>query len=447
MILWYNLTGKDLRREIKAEKNKKMVKQNGGQKMKKQNLLRRASAAVLSAIIAAGCAFAPSGEMTVSADELFDELPAFSETESLDATVSYVYYGGRKIARVKNTGTYVFINQRDPHLNGQALVYLLRDDVQKKIVLPAVRIETDRGLTIGSNKTILANGATVFQTNPQKQIINNDCDKLNYKSVENVKIQGGRWEIADNDRMLRDTSTIRFNHGSNIKLVNMDIATNYRSHGIEIIACKDVTISGCTVKASGTPASNCLEEAVQIDIATPATAPTVAAFGSKFVQGQTCENITVKNCTISGGRGICCNKTATEGKRYHSFYHKNITITGCNLTGVTSEALCLHNTYGVTVKNNTIMSKGSRINSTYSIGMNMGTFGYADASSRPNLIERNKIYGGMYGMVIRSYEGTSKFGSTVVRSNEFYCKKGSKRGKYVRDCMPYKAGGNRLYNW
>ena len=317
-------------------------------------------------------------------------------TVSAASSYTYLYYNGNPIGKVTSDGTIYYINQKDSHKNGQAINYLFNNNTSRKVVFPAERIETDRGMTMGSNKTIIATGATIFQVNPQKQIINNSCTKLNYASIQNISITGGRWEIADNVKMLRDTSTVRFNHGQNIALNNMEIMTNYRSHGIELIACRNVTLSGCKVLAEGTPAADSLEEAVQIDLAPKATAPTVAEFGDKYVQGQYGEY--VKNCTIRGARGLCCNKTATEDKRFYNCYHKNIVVTGCNITGVTSEALCMHNTYGVSVKNNVLMSKGSRINTTYTIGLNIASFGNVNCTSMRNTITGNKVYGGLYGI-------------------------------------------------
>lgn len=363
------------------------------------------------------------------------------------ADAEYIYLSGKKIARVKENGSVVLINQKDPHLNGRAINYLLNNDKRLTLVFPPERIETDRGMTLGSNKTILATGATIYQVNPQKQIINNNCTKLNYRSIENISITGGRWEIADNARMLRDTSTVRFNHGQNIKLSNMTVMTNYRSHGVEIIACRNMTLSGCKVIAEGTPSATCLEEAVQIDLASKATAPTVAQFGEQYVQGQTCYNITVQNCTIKGGRGLCCNKTATENKRFYNCYHKNIVVTGCDITGVTSEALCMHNTYGVTVKNNVIRSLGTRLDKTYSIGLNVASFGNVNCTSMPNNIIGNTVYGGLYGICVRAQEGSTVFGTTNVKNNTIYCKKGTKNCKYVKNCRSYTASGNKVYKW
>ena len=155
----------------------------------------------------------------------------------------------------------------------------------------------------------------------------------------------------------------------------------------------------------------------------------------------------MKNCTIRGARGLCCNKTATEDKRFYNCYHKNIVVTGCNITGVTSEALCMHNTYGVSVKNNVLMSKGSRINTTYTIGLNIASFGNVNCTSMRNTITGNKVYGGLYGICIRAQEGTTKFGSTTVKNNTIYCKKGTKNCKIIKNCYSYTATGNKQYQW
>ena len=391
-------------------------------------ILKKLTAVVLSAAV-------------MTASQLFGGISAAA------AGYTYMYLGSVRIAKVAPDGTVFMINQNDAHQNGRVFNCLLNNNKKYKIVFPAQRIETDRGMTIGSNKTIVATGATIYQVNPQKQLINNKCTKLNYASIQNVSITGGKWEIADNAKMLRDTSTVRFNHGQNISLKNMTVMTNYRSHGIEVIACRNMTISGCRVLAEGTPSPTSLEEAVQIDLASPATAPTVAAFGDKYVQGQTCYNITVENCTIRGARGLCCNKTATENKRFYNCYHRNIVVRGNDITGVTSEALCMHNTYGVSVENNKIVSKGSRVNTTYSIGINVASFGNVNCTSMRNVISGNTVYGGLYGICVRAQEGSTTFGATYVKNNTIYCKKGTKNCKYVRNCKSYTATGNKIYKW
>ena len=74
----------------------------------------------------------------------------------------------------------------------------------------------------------------------------------------------------------------------------------------------------------------------------------------KLVKGQTCSNITIKDCEISGGRGVCANYASKENK-YLGKFHDKIIIENCKITGETAEGVALFNTLNSTVKNNIIL--------------------------------------------------------------------------------------------
>ncbi len=353
----------------------------------------------------------------------------------------------RILGTYRKDGSILFKMQEDAHANGNALWELLSNDKKKTIVLPKKKIKIDRVLYIGNNTTLIAKGATIFQTDWQKTLIIHNCDKTNYGSLKNVTIKGGKWQIKDNAKARRSTSSFRFAHASNIKLIGCKIETNYISHAVELIACKNVTVDGCTLTAKGKTKSTSLEEALQIDIATKATAPSCAAFGSKYVKGQTCKNITVKNSKITGSRGICSNKTDSEGGKWLKKHHTNITVTGSIVTGATSEALALHNAAGVTVKNNKITSKGSRVSTVYTIGLNLASFGYNSATAKhKNIISGNTIRGGRQGLYVIAYKG-NKFGKTTVKNNKLYAKSGKPHAMEIYNCKSVVKSKNKTYKW
>lgn len=407
--------------------------------MKKSiTLIRRLSAGVMSVVMAASMmgfsAYADDNTELVSTQIDVDD-------------DGYVYLHGNKIAKQTAANTYKMIMQSDDHANGAALDYLINNNEKKKITLPKGTFETDRTLLPGNNTTLVATGTTVIQTNPQKNLIINEPTKTNYKSLYNVKIKGGTWKIKDNEKQLRQTSTFRFNFASNITLDGCTIFTNYKSHAVELIACKNIKVNKCKLTTKGKKIADSLEEALQIDLSTTATAPTVVPYGNKFLKGQTCEDITITNSTITGGRGVCANKTDTEGSKYLGKYHKNITITGCTITGITSEAVALHNAVGLTVKNNKIISKGSRTNTVYTIGLNIATFKSNSISTKyKNVITGNTIKGGRQGLYMISYGG-NKFGTTTIKNNKIYCKNGKANAMKVSDCKKLVSKGNKLYKW
>lgn len=340
--------------------------------------------------------------------------------------------------------TVSFTPSKDAAENGRTLTALLGDDSPRTIVFPENgTIKIDRVLWVGDNKTILANGCTIIQTKSRAPLVLNAVDRTNYKSTRNVRIVGGTWKTVGNNANV----AFRFAHSSNLALEDCTIPTNYQAHGIELIACKNVTIKGCTVLASGNASDTSLEEAIQIDVATPATAPSCADAGTKYVNGQTCENITVKNCTVRGSRGICCNFTDTSNKKYINKFHKNIKIIGNTITGTSSQALTLHNTVGFTVKNNRIITKSKRYSQSYSDGLSIAMFGsFADSAKYKNSIVNNTIKGGRCCISMNSATN-SKFGETTVKSNKLYCKSGANNAMKLAKCTRLIRTKNETHQW
>ena len=153
---------------------------------------------------------------------------------------------------------------------------------------------------------------------------------------------------------------MRISYASNISINNATVYTNYKGHGIELISCSNVVVNNCTLKAQGKCSKTCVEEQLQIDLSSPTTAPGLYRLSKKLCNGTPCKNITVKNCTIQGARGICANfaGAGTESKyRKARNYHSNITIENCNVTGISAEAIALFNTKSATVKNCRITTK------------------------------------------------------------------------------------------
>lgn len=76
---------------------------------------------------------------------------------------------------------------------------------------------------------------------------------------------------------------MRFAHGKNLTFDGVNIDTNYQGHGLELIACKDCVVKNCKILAKNNKTKNkmSVEEALQIDIATPLTAPGILREGGK----------------------------------------------------------------------------------------------------------------------------------------------------------------------
>ena len=248
---------------------------------------------------------------------------------------------GTTMGVVQDDGSILFKPQGSSHANSNALFELLSGNAKRTVVLPKKTFKLDRVLMPGNNKTLIAKGATIIQTD-LKPIVLNVSTKLKYKSLKNFTINGGTWKTAKKGSDRKKSSTFRFAHASNIKIKNATVYTDYFCHAIELIACKNVTVDKCRLIAQGKKNPKD-DEVLQIDIATSTTAPSEAQYGKKFVKGQTCRNITVKNCYIKGGRGLCTNKNDKINSAITSKHHYNIKVLNNTIIGETFEALCLHN--------------------------------------------------------------------------------------------------------
>lgn len=329
---------------------------------------------------------------------------------------------------VLNVYTQDQVGKRAATLNSQNLNELCDGDEPKTIVIPAgSRVELANMVYLGSNTTIIADGATIVMTSADKGIFANKPDAVNYQSISNVRIQGGNWEITDKKN---SCSVMAFNHGSNVVLDNVTILSNYQSHAIELIAMKDVTVKNSTLKVQGKKKKTSVEEALQIDVATPRTAPVLVQYGKKFVKGQTCKNIKVLKNTIEGSRGVCANYATVGGEKLKNKFHENIVIKGNTLTGYTAEACTLYNTLQATVKNNVITTHSSRKKESYSIGLNITLQGRASGKKMNKsriTVAGNTVYGYRQAIQVIS-RSSSSYRSVTVKNNKAYA---SSRGSAI----------------
>lgn len=299
-------------------------------------------------------------------------------------------------------------------------------------------------ILLGSNQKITAKGATIICL--QGAFRNDTPTKDNYQSVKNVTVDGGTWKNIDKNGLRG--SMIQFAHGQNITIKNLDVSCNYEGHAIELIADKNVVIDNCKVTPLGSCSAECREEQIQIDIAAPLTAPKVAAGGQNLVQGQTCENITVKNCTVSGARGVCANFTKTENGKFLNKFHKNIVIKNNVITGQTAEALALFNVIGATVQGNKITNNDPKITESYSIGLHIAMFGKAPSIINTAVlrVKDNVVKGGRQGIYVCSH-ASSQFGKLVMQKNKCYAKAGKKKAYEIHSVKKKQISGNQKYAW
>ena len=371
----------------------------------------------------------------------------------VEAASKSIKYNGKVIAEYNKSGQMVLVPSGDSGANYRNLNYLASGNKKKTIVIPkGSSIKLNGVITPGNNTTIIATGATITGKKESNVIFAAPDKKL-----KNLTIKGGKWRSADKDG--RTGSLFAFSFVDKLVMDGVDCNANYIGHAIEIIACKNVTIKNCKIKAIGSNPKECLEEQIQIDIATKKTAPKIAEFGSKYVQGQTCENIYILNNTVTGARAVGVNWTDSENGKWINKFHKNIVIKGNKLTGTTSEALAYFNVIGGKISNNTIITKATRTagNSSYTIGIHVAIFGKAPASMKKSTltISKNTVKGNRNGIHFKAYFNSSEtkclsqFGTVKVTGNTVYCKKGKSNAivQVKNSCKKLITSKNKVYKW
>lgn len=364
---------------------------------------------------------------------------------------SKFYYknGSRKtvIGVYKNKNTVTYKPSKNPTDNYVWLNAMLAKKGKLTIVIPSgSKFKINGKLTPTSNKTIIATGATitmkpktyVMMTNPKKKI-------------HDLKIVGGKWRSPDKGG--RKGSMFQFAFAKNITMDGCDVEANFDGHSIEIIACKNVTIKNCKVRAIGKNPVNGKEEQIQIDVASKATAPMVAKYGKKYIKGQTCSNIKILNNDVYGARAVGVNYY----KKFKTKYHKNIVIKGNRLHGTTSEAIQYFNVVGGEISDNTIRTDATRSTSNYSYTIavhiqNNGKAPAAMASSRID-VKDNVIYGNRNGIYVKGYftnwetQCPGRFGTIDIENNTVYYKMSSGIGKTRGSAAEWIEENNQELDW
>lgn len=361
-----------------------------------------------------------------------------------------IVWKGYTIVTYDEQGRMVYHPIGSPHLDSVAIEDLLGDDTKKTMIFSEGSVvNIDQVLDIGDNTTIIATGAKIVQTINGKGALEHIVDGCNYNAIKNVTIIGGQWTNKINSKTC---SMFRFAHGRNLKFQGVQIDTNYKGHGLELIACKDVVVDRCEISAKNekTKGKNVREEALQIDIATPKTAPGVLRQTGKkaYVNGQTCQNISVTNSKIKGARGICVSFPGNElNTGWINKFHRNITIKGCDVTGTNAEAISMFNAVGCTVENNIARTDCKLKGQPYSDAIHLILMGKNKIASKyKNTITKNTAYGNYYGIEVTSKK-KCKYGKTTVSNNKIYSKQGKSRCLSVKYCTKSIVKANKTNQW
>lgn len=303
----------------------------------------------------------------------------------------------------------------------------------------------DDSIRVKSNQTIDATGATIYL---ERAAIRNATStfKTDYSSLSNLTVKGGKWRTEKTNGTAGTTFSLA--HSKNIVLDGLDIYCTSRSgHAIELVACENVTVKNCAIKPKGTSKSTGQQEMLQIDLATPKTAPFLAKTSSKLQNGLACKDIYVLNNTITGDRAVCCNHASKE-KKFKKYYHENVVVKNNTLIGEKAEALAVFNTITATIQDNTIITQSSRVKTAYSIGLHIALFGKVKAfSKKANIVVTgNIIKGGRSAFQILSHT-KYKYKKLTFKNNQLYCKKGKKAAIFIRTVKKVKKSKNKSYKW
>lgn len=357
-------------------------------------------------------------------------------------------FKGVPIIVLDDQGRYVIHPSGNTTQDSIKMEEVLSTDEVKTFVIPSgMTLYISQVIGIGDNTTILAEGATIVQIANGKGVLTHAVDGGNYNAIKNVNIIGGTWTNKNNSKAC---TMMRFAHGSNITIQNATIDTNYKGHGLELIACKDVLVDGCTIVAKNekTKSSKIREEAVQIDVASPKTAPGIVneTHNKSYVAGQTCRNITIQNSTVAGSRGICAN--FTHDAKYMNRPHYNIKIDNCTVTGYTAEAIALFNTLGSTVTNNQVKTFSKDKKNSYSVGIHMIFMKkIKDATKYKDVITGNTAYGNYAAIEVATKTKDMKRGPVTIQNNQTFCKQGKERCIRTFYCKKVKESKNKKKKW
>ena len=360
------------------------------------------------------------------------------------ATGDTITFKKNVIAYEAANSTYNFIPTGNAADNRRALNYLIEGNEPKTININN-DISIDTYLRPGNNTTINAGDHTITSGSG---VIINDPTAASYDNFKNLTINGGVWKNSSSSGL--KGTMMRISYASNISINDATVYCNYTGHGIELIACNGVSINGCKLIPQGKCPKKCVEEQLQIDLATPKTAPGLYRLSPKLCNGTPSKNISVTNCIVSGARGICASFPGSEAKyRKAGNYHSNITIENCTITGKSAEALALFNTTSATVKNCRVTTKTPLKRNSYSVGLAVAyQKGSSPKTSLKNkvIIENNIVKGGRQGIFVFSHT-SKKFGKVIVKKNKAYARSGKRNAIRVISAKKKQVSKNKTKKW
>ena len=334
------------------------------------------------------------GEATITAY-------AKENSEIKDTFVVKVYQTTFNIAELGVDGTD---QKNDAADLNKILKYATLIDGMITVIIPdgtyyigsTLKVYTETNIQLSTNAVIKRMQSAEGKTMLTNRTSEDPAKGGGYIAARDIIISGGTWDgnAVGNDH----SNLLYFGHASNITIKNTTVKNDGGAHlieftGVQNAVVESVNLTGFVMCKTLTASQNAEKEAIQIDHCTGETnAPGMAPF-----DGTACDNITIRNCNISGymaGIG-----THTQGSNSST----NILIENNTFDNITNACINLRKFQNVTVRNN--------------VATNCTTFIYA--SEAQGLVENNTMNMGTAYVPATTSGLRAKNGITVSNGSNF----------------------------
>ncbi len=242
------------------------------------------------------------------------------------------------------------------------------------ITIPEGQYVLSQMLRIYGDTTISMNGVTLSRLAPypitngvMMRFGRNEDQNSGYNGYANVTIVGGTWNGGE-----VNTSIFRLGHANNVTFENITFTNVKESHYVEMAACSNVTIRGCTFSQYKGDRKESLE-ALQFDILEDGHFS-----GYNNYDETPCKDILVENCVFTDlSRGLGTHNA------YVGSYHTNIQILNNTFQNITGYAVTTFNWKDSKINGNVISGCGSGI-----------TFRSINGAGKAFYVSNNTVAGG-----------------------------------------------------
>lgn len=207
-----------------------------------------------------------------------------------------------------------------------------------------------------------------------------------YNSSRNIRLIGEDKNVIDM-KYQKNSNCIEAGHNKNVTIEGLTFKNVHGGHFMELDANYNCTIKNCTF-LNIKDAKN-VREAINLDTPDKIT----GGFTAKWSKMDKTANDTViiDNCVFK-------NMPRAIGTHNYSYDHphKNITITNCSISNVSSFGIGIMYWHGALIENNTIIGKYSKGNNVFD-----GILGYGAIG---NTIKNNTIRNFRYPLLFKGYQ-------------------------------------------